>query len=295
MSMWPRAGRRVGISISGPGGGIRGPRGRYGRGEASSCRGALGLHHPGSRRWHVRLLRAPRSLALVRRWPRHVPHGRAVAGRHVDRRRGRSRWTGPQDGPSQVGPLVPARHRRPARRGRRHVLPRRSATGEPLLPAHEGPSQGRARRGLAGLAEPGEPLRIARRAGRPHCGRRPYESFVTGSKSGLVGLGHAGLAPRAQRGAAEVCGTLGRRTSALAPCSASCLPTAPRRLTGRAIAFGIACSSAPARSRDPSPSAGSSLDPEQADRCLSLDIRPERCYLAGSVHITTRGAIRSTR
>jgi hypothetical protein len=45
---------------------------------------------------------------------------------------------------------------------------------------------------------------------------------------------------------------------------------------------------------DPSPAAGVGLDPEQVALCQSLEIRPERCYLAGSLRITTRGDIRSS-
>ena len=56
---------------------------------------------------------------------------------------------------------------------------------------------------------------------------------------------------------------------------------------------GVTASTPPSPTSSASSAVGSP-DPAQADVCRSLEILPERCYLAGSVRITTRGAVRDS-
>jgi hypothetical protein len=56
---------------------------------------------------------------------------------------------------------------------------------------------------------------------------------------------------------------------------------------------GVTASTPPSPTSSASSAVGSP-DPAQADVCRSLEILPERCYLAGSVRITAHGAVRDS-
>ena len=136
-----------------------------------------------------------------------------------------------------------------------------SATGESLLPAHEGPPQGRDRRRLACLAQPSQPLRSARRDDRSPCGRGavgvPREWIGVEPRcirSYAEPAATPGMGPRAQReetrpithaarlGRHPVLGQRGRLTHARTSCPALAPDGTCGRLTGRStIAIRVAC------------------------------------------------------